>query len=205
MDDNILTSLAQARWQTASRTYGNSHATLIGLLVDWWVSGTPEHRWVLEGGPSFGYRPQAQKGNGQCDAVLGEGAVNKGIIEVEGTRHTWTIEKIGKFFAAEYPEFSSLTFAIFLAYAYGPAGKGKARTIPPLPLDEYVAQAKDVTAHHPGKSVVVLALDKAWEPQVKGSPRARSEYYWGRPSRLTGAYVVGGSEMERRVLMEWTG
>ncbi len=199
---NLLGSLQHVRWQTAFRTFGNDHATLIGLLVDWWISGDPAQRWALEGGPSFGFRPRTEQGNGQCDAAFGEGTQNAGILEVEGTRHAWTIEKIGRFFAAEYPEFATLRFGIFLAYAYGAVGTGPGRAIPPFPLDEFVAHAKSVTAARPGRQLAVLALDKLREPQPGGSPRFRSEFYWGRPLRVTGALVVDGQEIGRRILYQ---
>lgn len=188
---NLLDDLARVRWDIALRTFGNSHATLIGLLVEWWIADAPTERWALESGPAFGYRPREVGGGGQCDAILGVGEASRGVVEVEGSRHAYTIEKIGKFFAAEHPDLASLDFGIFLAYAYGPVGKGPARTIPPLPAEGFLAAARAVTAQHPGKQVVVLTLDKAWEPQKVG-PRARSEYYGGRPTRVRGWLVTGG-------------
>ncbi len=35
---NMLECLRNVRWDTVANTYGSSHATLIGLLVDWWIS-----------------------------------------------------------------------------------------------------------------------------------------------------------------------
>jgi hypothetical protein len=158
---SLLDDLASVRWGVAARTYGNSHSTLIGLLVSWWIEATATARWALDGSPSYGYRSRTEKGNGQCDAVLGEGTTSRGILEVEGTRTAWTIGKIGRFFAAEYSEFEPLQFAIFLAYAYGPTGKGTARTIAPLPLEEFVAAAVKVSEQYPAKRIAVLTLDKA--------------------------------------------
>jgi len=35
---NMLECLRNVRWDTVANTYGSSHATLIGLLVAWWIS-----------------------------------------------------------------------------------------------------------------------------------------------------------------------
>lgn len=193
---SLLDDLARVRWDLALRTYGNSHATLIGLLVAWWLDGGAE-RWALESGPAFGYRERAVGGGGQCDAILGAGEGSLGVIEVEGSRHAYTIAKIGNYFAAEHPDLATLEFGILLAYAYGPSGRGKARTIPPLPVEEYLAAAREVTARYPGKQLLVLTLDKAWEPQQTG-PRARSEYYGGRPSTVWGWLVAAGAVVAAR-------
>lgn len=37
MSTELLTRLESVRWNIISQTYGSSHATLIGLLVDWWM------------------------------------------------------------------------------------------------------------------------------------------------------------------------
>jgi hypothetical protein len=81
----ILYSLKTVRWDTALRTYGNNHATLIGLLVDWWVSGAPEHRWALESGPTNGYAAPGVRG--QCDALFCCDHAPLGVLEVEGYRY----------------------------------------------------------------------------------------------------------------------
>lgn len=200
MKDDLLASLEHVRWHIALRTFGNNHATLVGLLVDWWVSGAPEDRYVLESGPSFGYRPRSTRGGGQCDAILVEKEVSKGIVEVEGTRYDYTIDKMGRFFAAEYADLATLAFGVFLAYPTGARGRGKERTIHPLPLDEFVRRGQAVTKDHPGKQLAILVLDKVREPQRSG-PRARTEYYEGRPAQIRGSLVQDGKELARRVLM----
>ena len=192
--ENLLTSLERARWGVALRTFGSSHATLIGLLVDWWVSGAPRSRWALEGGPSFGYRSRGVRGGGQCDAILGEGQSSKGIVEVEGSRYEDTLLKIGKFFGAEHSDLATLEFGVFLAYATGPQGRGPMRTIHPLPLDTYIAIGKRITKEHPGKQLAILVLDKEYERQGRGS-RARSEYYAGRPDRISGSLIQDGEQV----------
>jgi len=76
----LLESLTSAPWLVAVRTIGNDHATLIGLLVHWWIMSQLQTRWVIESGPSFGYHEKGI-GGGMCDAIFCEGA------EAGGGRH----------------------------------------------------------------------------------------------------------------------
>jgi hypothetical protein len=199
MDGDLLSSLEHARWHVALRTFGNNHATLIGLLVDWWISGG-ERRWALEMGPAFGYRPRNEGGGGVCDAILGEGETSMGVLEVEGSRHNYTLDKMGKYFAAEYEDLKRLEFGLFLAYSYAFEGRGGERRIVPISLDDLVETAKNVTANYPGKQLAILVLEKVLEPQRSG-PRARSEYYWASPTGVIGMLIKGGKEIERRSIM----
>src|SRR5258708_14182667 len=199
MADELLGSLENVRWHTALRTFGNNHATLVGLLVDWWIS-SGEHRWALESGPSFGYRSRDEGGGGQCDAILVEGESSRGVVEVEGSRHVYTIDKIGKYFAAEYQDLKSLEFGLFLAYTYTIQGRGNERKIIPLPIDELIEAGKIMTSKRYGKQLVILTLDKVWDPQKSG-PRARTEYYWGRPDQILGVLIKDGREIERHSIV----
>lgn len=191
----VLDSLRAVRWDVAFRVYGNSHATLIGLLVDWWIGAKPDARWALEGGPSHSYTPGGI-GGGLCDAILGEGESSLGVVEVEGTRIQSTIEKMGKFLTSTLTDLQTLSFGIFLAYAYEPIGRGEARTIAPLPLNTLVEYAITATRDVPGKHVAILTLDKQWS-RVRSGPRARNEYYMGTPVRVRGALVSSGDLLIR--------
>ena len=195
----LLESLRSVRWDIAFRVFGNSHSTLIGLLVDWWITAEPMSRWALEGGPSFAYAPRGV-GGGICDAILGEGGNSRGVLEVEGTRMSSTIQKMGKFLASTTPDLQTLRFGIFLAYAYAPQGQGDARHIAALPLDDYVEQAITVTQDIPSKPLALLALDKHWSRHRTG-PRARNEYYMGTPWRVRGAVVSQGRLLVRERLL----
>ena len=186
----LLDALREARWDVAFRVYGNSHATLIGLLVDWWISARPGLRWALEGGPSHSYTPRGI-GGGICDAILGEGESSLGVVEVEGTRLKSTIEKMGKFLTSTLTDLQTLTFGIFLAYAYEPVGRGEVRTIAPLPLNTLVEHAITATRGVPDKQVAILTLDKQWS-RVRSGPRARNEYYMGTPALVRGALISNG-------------
>jgi hypothetical protein len=190
----------------AFRTFGNSHATLVGLIVDWWITAAPGSRWALEGGLSFGYHPRGI-GGGICDAILGEGdaarglaEVARGVVEVEGTRYDETLLKIGRFFSSTSVDLQGLEFGVFLAYAYFPQGRGPKRAIAPLSLEAFIERGRVVTKENPGKHLAILALDKRWERQRSGL-RARNEYAMGSPERIRGALLMNGDLISSDLLI----
>lgn len=98
MIDGLFTSLRDGvRWETAFHTFGNNHYSLIGLLVDWWVSSGPR-REVLETPPW--YASKAEKGQ-PSDAVLMENGICMGIVEVEGTNYLEAIDRMVKYIVPE--------------------------------------------------------------------------------------------------------
>ena len=196
MNKRLLNNLKDARWHVALRTFGNDHATLIGLLVDWWISNDPDRHWVVEAGPSS----RGEK-RGRCDAVFCVDSSAVGVLEVEGTRYNETLEKIGDFFTSEESDLQSLRFGIFLGYPISARGRGKARKVPPLPLDCWERIAKQLTAEHIGKDLVILALEKKWEPKVLGL-RTRNQYYKCRPTKIHGVQCRDGRKVDRQTLHE---
>jgi len=98
MDDSLFTSLKDGvRWETAFHTFGNNHYSLIGLLVDWWVS-RGLGREALEAPPW--YATKAEKGR-PSDAVLMEKGICTGIVEVEGTNYCGAIDRMIKYIVPE--------------------------------------------------------------------------------------------------------
>jgi len=188
----MLDNLRNARWDTVAKTYGSSHATLVGLLVDWWISSDSDNHWALEGGPSFGRRLKGV-GGGICDALFCEGREPVGVVEVEGTRGVSTAQKISKFFNAEYQELETLRFAILLLYAYSPKGRGPDRYMPPARDAETIEEVKRVSANYPDKPIIVVAVDKIYEGRREGI-RGRSEYYWSKLGQVSGLSYEGGQE-----------
>jgi hypothetical protein len=195
---DVLDNLRNARWDTVAKTYGSSHATLIGLLVEWWISSNPDNHWALEGGLSFGRRPRGV-GGGICDALLCEGREAVAVVEVEGTRGVSTAQKIGKFFNAEYEELETLRFAILLLYAYSPKGRGPNRYMPPATDTETIEEVKKVSASYPDKLIIVVAVDKIYEGPQAGV-RQHNKYYMSRLSQVNGSLYEGGEESMSLVL-----
>lgn len=168
------------RWHVAQRTYGNNHSTLIGLLVDWWVSRDPTRNWALEAGPSFNPQGSGLKGRGQCDALLCADAEAIGVVEVEGGgRQGYTAKKLGAFFGSRDPHLSHLQFGILLLYRFGPRGRGVDKAVPPAASPEAIAAVIDVSTSYPGKEIFVIALEKACEPAVQGIRTRYASYSIG--------------------------
>ena len=216
METDFLTNLEHVRWHIAYRTYGSSHHTLIGLLGDWWISGDEQRRYVLDSAPS--YKPSAKGAKKNklnettpdeekkeqphlyCDVVLVEEERCLGIVEVEGTRFQDTIEKMGKYFRSERKEFQNLEFGIFLAYATLPKGSKEARTIEPLPLQQFVEYGQEAMKGLDGKQLIILTLDKVWKRPETGPRSLNQDYYGGSPFRLTEAIIENGKDPIVRIL-----
>jgi hypothetical protein len=192
---DIFHSLAGVRWDVASQTRGNDHATLIGLMVEWWISRDIPANWALEGGPTFNPRGSGMRDNGTCDAILGSGQDAVGVLEVEGMRPVDTVKKLGRFFASSDEHFRSLQFAIILLYPCAPKGRGEQKAfLPAGPPDVLKAIAKVSIDHHP-KDLFVVTVEKKSEPGLRGI-LARSPYYAGRVSEVQGIWYRNGQQCE---------
>jgi hypothetical protein len=156
----ILDSLAKAHWHVARRTYGNSHATYIGMLVDWWVSQDVVRHSALDGSPQFG----RSEGKAAPDALLCSDGIAVGVIEVEGNCQE---DKAGKF-AAYFADQTvpNLQFGLLLLYESNlrrEESRGRAASLAAL------NEVASVSAKHPSKDIVVVELSKyrmerpAWE------------------------------------------
>jgi len=186
----LVALLGKARWHVAARTFGNNHATLIGILVDCWVSADPAHS-ALEGAPSFKKRGTRTSGSGICDALLCEAGRPVGLVEVEGGKKEEVVQKVGHYFEAQYDDLSSLEFAVCLFYAYAPAGRGLRREYP-LPADkDVIGTVIEVSRQHPTKLLAVIELHKSFGRSLSGI-RARSEYYSGHLSRVQATVYRAG-------------
>src|SRR5262245_6028946 len=196
----LLRDLQTIPWKIVAKIYGNNHASLIGLFTHWWVSASPQIRWALESGPSFGYHDKGL-GGGMCDALLCEEDQALGVLEIEGTRGKYTAEKIGSFFGAELEYYRSLSFGILTLYAYSPTGKGRDRAYRPARDEETIQAIVHVSGNHPDKEIAVIAIDKLFNRQKIGV-RARSEYYSGEVSKVTGFLYKEGHEVESLIFYE---
>lgn len=196
-----LEIMKSINWKVAMRTFGNNHSTLVGLIVSWWIMKNPDNRTALDSGPAFGYRKREEGGGGECDAVLMENGEAKGIVEVEGSRYNDTIEKIGKYFAAEYDDLNPLEFGIILAYPIGPEGRGSERRVTPPPRNDIINKAKEVTRGFPDKSIAIIILDKKFE-RIESGLRSKTEYYCCTPVKIDGYLVTGGEVKEESTFIE---
>jgi len=200
--EKLLKYLQNVRWHVAGKTFGNDHATLIGLLVDWWISLSPATHTALESGPSNGYSRKGMRG--QCDALLCNNELPVGVLEVEGSRYLYTAKKIGSFFATRYPELKSLQFGILVLYTYESVGRGKDRYLPSSEDADTLQEVQSLTGKFPDKSVVVISIDKQYVRQCSGI-RAQTEYYFGEPSKIQGRLFCNGRRSEPKFFWEKAG
>jgi len=196
-DSTLFESLRTANWRLAARTFGSSHATLIGVLADWWFRLDPASHSILDGAPSYG------KGNaGWCDLMLCTNTLPVGVVEVEGSKPVVKLETIKAYFSSSHPSLSGLDFGLLLVYAYYAKGRGKAKQYPPAETPEILAQARKVSATHPSKTLLLLALDKIVDPNPGILRATRAAYYLGSLARVGAVLLVGGEEVRRETLFE---
>lgn len=194
--DALFESLTAAQWPTAVRTYGSSHSTLIGLLAAWWIALSPTEHSVLDGAPSHG------SGNaGWCDLMLCADDVAVGVVEVEGTKPLDKLRTLDAYFSSSRSEFGSIQFGLLMVYAYHVKGRGEARQYPPAETAEILSAARQVSAAHPNKALIVVALDKVVDRNLS-TVRRGSPYHAGSFKRITAVLLASGSEVRRAVIFE---
>jgi len=192
MKDNLLKSLKKVRWDIAFKTFGSSHHTLIGLLVEWWIAhGYGRNRYVLDEGCTFKSHKKG-KGSKRCDAVLVEGNDNaRGIVEVEGSGHNKTIKKMRKFFQST--RFKNLEFGIFLAYPTNSSARDGFYF--ECDSKKMIEQGKKITKKIKKTKLVMLFLEKEYESFDKEHLRFISSYYRGTPKKVLGTILCNGLEI----------
>jgi len=194
----LLQSLDKVQWSVATRTFGSSHATLIGLISSWWIGLSPNAHSVLDGAPSYG------SGNaGWCDLMLCCDDKPLGVVEVEGTKPLGKICTLSAYFSSNRQEFASIWFGLLLVYAYGTKGKGAAKQYPPAETPEVIDAARMVSATYPAKALAIVALDKIVDVELSAVRRV-SPYYAGSCNRVTASVFMKGKKIERPVLFENT-
>lgn len=108
--EDLVKFAKEVHWQCAARTFGSSHATLIGLLVDSWVRLDPNNHWVLEGAPRIA--PLRT----QSDGILAYGNHPVGVMEIEGNHPIEICDKVHKYLDT----CRSLSFGLCVFYAVYP-------------------------------------------------------------------------------------
>ena len=194
---DLLPTLSDVAWSVANRTYGSSHATWIGLLVEWWIRLDAAHS-ALDGAPSFGVGRV-----GQADALFCDAAGPAGVLEVEGSWPERKIAALEKYFRTRRPELRSLWFGVLVLYSYTAAGSGSRRSFPAAEEPRVVQAARRMSGRCPHRSLIVLALDRQFHrcDGVCGT----SEYYAGTLRRVTGIHLRNGNEVGRKMLFETNG
>lgn len=193
---DLVESLRAANWRVAARTHGSSHATLIGVMSEWWISLAPDSHSVLDGAPSFGV------GNaGWCDLMLCSFGGPVGVVEVEGTKPLDKLNTLESYFRSSKPDLEPLQFGILVIYAYSIKGRGAMRSYPPAESLDVYAEALRLSSRNPTKTLVLVAVDKAVDPNP-GPTRAASPYHLGSVSKVTGIALTHGKELGRQLLWQ---
>ncbi len=200
---SLHTELAHLDWHTVLHTYGNSHSTLIGLFVQWWIALGP-NRWVLEGAPSIGLLPDGTRDRSTCDAFFGVNWNVQGLLEVEGTRYDQTMQKIAKYFQSVEPINMHLTFAIMLAYPTAAQGRGGERSVSSIPADSLSEDALKICAAPRAREILLVGIEKQWMPQAEG-PLARSDYYQCIPTEIWAVSIRANGISQKTILAQGDG
>jgi hypothetical protein len=194
----VFESLANARWPIARRTYGNNHATLIGLMVGWWIERDMHGNWALESGP--GVRLPEPRGTERrhCDAIFGRGEGAVGLLEVEGMRQSETAAKIGFYLTSADSIFAGLRFAILVCYSCGATGPAGNKTFPLDKLSDAKTALMRVSADSPDRDCFLVVVDKVAEDHVCGIRQGK--YYSGHASGVRAYWYRAGALVRERVL-----
>jgi hypothetical protein len=108
--NEVFSSLAQIDWNVLVKTYGNNHSSLIGTLTNWWNNLYTDNS-SIESGPKINF---GNNQRGQCDALFCNGNNPVGVLEVEGTRFVYTIEKMKLFLNSQEEIYQSIEFGLLL-------------------------------------------------------------------------------------------
>ena len=200
----MVKDLVQAiKWKRATQIFGNSHASLIGLVSEAWVRrGRPgEERFVLDAPPAVnglrGKRP---------DVLFGERKNCVGIAEVEGQHPVDAINKFRTYFRS----YGQNIFGLCVIYPYFLRGctgekewrfaKGAGRN---EGIDDIHHQAESLSRHHPKNPFMLVLVEKKYHPDYwLTTEQDKSEWYRGRVSGVTGYSYLAGQRTECLTLLE---
>lgn len=191
---SLYRSLHAANWGVAARTFGSSHATLIGLLVEWWIRQDPIVHSALDGAPSHG-----RENAGWCDVMFCRDGIPVGVLEVEGTKPFEKLRTIESYFDRQREEMSGIQFGMLLLYSYSPKGRGPQRRYPPAETSAIYAKAVRLSSAHPLTPLILIALDKIIDIH-ECRIRSVSPYYAGTTHKICAVLLCGGIEERRETL-----
>lgn len=192
----LFSGLNDANWNVAARTFGSSHATLIGVLGEWWIRQSPLSHTVLDGAPSHG------NGNaGWCDLMLCRDEIPVGVVEVEGTKPLEKLDTLNSYFLSDRKEMLDISFGILLVYSYSPKGSGRNRSYPEAVTPAIHSAALSLSFANTGKPLILIAVDKKIDVN-KSVIRAASPYYSGTTNRVTATLFLNGLETNSHILFD---
>lgn len=197
-----IDDFCKVNWDVAFKTYGNNHATLIGLLIAWWIGLCPTDHEALDGGISIAMQDEDGAPRRHCDGMLLSEKCGVGVLEVEGTRWEKTLKKIYAFLTSDDPKFEGLKFGIFLAYQTTAQGRGASRQVPQI--SDQVCRWVENPSLPPlpeGKQIFILGLEKKWDTDAHGiRAKAGNDYYRCSPDHVW-IRQISGKKMTKPVTL----
>lgn len=190
------------KWKRAKRFFGNSHASLIGLVSEAWVRRGKE-RFVLEGTPAIDI-----DGPGRIhpDVLFGEQDCCVGIAEVEGEHPLETLDKFDRYFDSYGQTIFGLC-VIYPCFLRGQHPQKEWRFINNVAYGEGIQKildrAKNLSQDNPQNPFMLVLVEKDYHPDFwLATKQDKSEYYRGQVSRVTGYLYQNGDLLEELTLLE---
>lgn len=195
---NAADFIRSVRWETAARTFGNSHNTLIGLIVDAWITADSERHWALEAAPALG---KHQGHRHHSDAIFVCDTSPVGILEVEGLHPCHACDKLSWYITA-YPEMFGLC-VFYPIYPRGRAGGKELRFIADRDNEDAKAAILEkgkAIRRKTGRVLMMVFVEKEWQAEALDPDidlRAQGAgYARGRGSRVLG-YLITANDVPK--------
>ena len=188
--EQILESLRCLDWDVLSHTYGNSHASLVGLVGSWWLRQDGSAcRSVADGSPGFpdgtGGRPK------HPDLLLCEDEQVVGLVECEGTHYCKTIGKLLGILGQRHCVLRSVRFVLLVLYATQGRTRKKKRKwrVRDCQMPAIDALCRKLSGSLP---VIVASVGKKRLHEKLPPFRDMTDYHKGDLTEVTGRLWLGG-------------
>jgi hypothetical protein len=89
------------------------------------------------------------------------------------------LKTLDRYFNVQRGPLRNTTFGMIVSYATGARGAGRNRHWRPAAPPPALDQAARLTATHPGRYVILVALEKRFDRRVSGLRASSNEYYSG--------------------------
>jgi len=213
--DELLKFVKSVNWETAARTFGNSHNTLIGLLVDAWIRFAPKRKahYVLEAPPSLEENEKRkEKARRLSDVILVHDVRPVGIVEVEGLDPFKACKKMARYLKMRKP--TRFLFGLCVFYACRPrGGKGQKKELYWLKVKD--AKDKDTGLGNIKKKAQGISTDKPLmlifvDKEYESDPldpnihlrKAGAQYGRGKVNHVFGYIIVRGKSGSEICLLD---
>ncbi|MFH0978969.1 MAG: hypothetical protein V1837_06755 [Candidatus Woesearchaeota archaeon] len=199
-------SFRNVRWDTLTSTYGSFHATLIGLIVEWWVHLDKENS-AFDEGPAATMNPNG-KNSKRVDLLLCRNKVPYAVVEIEGSDWENKLSTFEQFFGQQKDKYSfeSIQVGIFILY---PASMQQGRPRKGLKVFDQIFMSlfqEKVAGLLKNKRLFVITVDESLYNYSKiRSPwdklRQKNDYYSYDMSRVRLFAFNGDTRPEMEIVL----